>query len=194
MLPSDPHEVVDLEGAVKLKYYKLKETFSGAIQLENKPSVFDPPKPKPATVMTQTRSLLQEVIDAINEAYAGDFTDADLVIVQMVLPKILGNGKLRSAAAAHEQNVYVEGIFPGVLNKIVLEAYNENDKAFASLLNDKAKYMAFLKALANISYQEFKKPWATAQGTGQIAEWGASVGEEDDGAYLQAADDDGENG
>lgn len=194
LLPSDPHEVVDLEGAVKLKYYKLKETFSGAIQLENKPSVFDPPKPKPATVMTQTRSLLQEVIDAINQAYAGDFTDADLVIVQMVLPKILGNGKLRSAAAAHEQNVYVQGIFPGVLNKIVLEAYNENDKAFASLLNDKAKYMAFLKALANISYQEFKKPWATAQGTGQIAEWGASVGEEDDGAYLQAADDDGENG
>ncbi len=189
LLPSDPHEVVDLDGAVKLKYYKLKETFSGAIELEKKPTAFGPPKPKPATVMTQARSLLQEVINAINEAYAGEFTDADLVIVEMVLPKILGNGKLRSAAAAHEQNVYVEGIFPGVLDKIVLDAYSENDKAFASLLNNKAKYMAFLKALANLSYQEFHRKGKDSQ-----PEWGAAVTDEDDGAFRKAAEEDGEDG
>ena len=199
LLPSDSHEVLDLEGAIRLKYYKLKETFSGAIELEKKPSVFDSPKPKPTTVMTQARSLLQEVIDAINETYAGEFSDADLVIVEMVLPKILASGKLRSAAEAHEQNVYVEGIFPGVLDKIVLEAYSENDKAFASLLNNKAKYMAFLKALANISYLEFKKPRTSALDAGQVATasgigWGGAVAEESDGAYLKAAEEDGEDG
>ena len=157
LLPPDAHEVVDLEGAVKLKYYKLKETFSGAIELEKKPSIFDAPKPKPATVMTQARSLLQEVINAINEAYAGDFTDSDLVIVEMVLPKVLSSAKLKKAATANERNVYIEGIFPGVLDQIVLDAYRENDKAFDALLNDKAKYLAFLKALADISYVEFKK-------------------------------------
>ena len=149
--------MVDLEGAVKLKYYKLKETFSGSIKLEKKPSIFDAPKPKPATVMTQARSLLQEVINAINEAYAGDFTDSDLVIVEMVLPKVLSSVKLKKAATANERNVYIEGIFPGVLDQIVLDAYRENDKAFDALLNDKAKYLAFLKALADISYVEFKK-------------------------------------
>ena len=199
LLPSDSHEILDLDGAVKLKYYKLKETFSGAIELEKKSAVFDPPKPKQATVMTQTRSLLQKVIDAINEAYAGEFTDADLVIVEMVLPKILASGKLRSAAKAHEQNVYVEGIFPGVLDKIVLEAYSENDKAFASLLNNRSKYMAFLKALANISYMEFKKPRTSAAGTGKDSAapgigWGEAVPEESDGAFLNAAEEDGEDG
>ena len=199
LLPSDSHEILDLDGAVKLKYYKLKETFSGAIELEKKSAVFDPPKPKQATVMTQTRSLLQKVIDAINEAYAGEFTDADLVIVEMVLPKILASGKLRSAAKAHEQNVYVEGIFPGVLDKIVLEAYSENDKAFASLLNNRSKYMAFLKALANISYMEFKKPRTSAVGTGKDSAapgigWGEAVPEESDGAFLNAAEEDGEDG
>lgn len=199
LLPSDSHEILDLDGAVKLKYYKLKETFSGAIELERKSAVFDPPKPKQATVMTQTRSLLQKVIDAINEAYAGEFTDADLVIVEMVLPKILASGKLRSAAKAHEQNVYVEGIFPGVLDKIVLEAYSENDKAFASLLNNRSKYMAFLKALANISYMEFKKPRTSAAGTGKDSAapgigWGEAVPEESDGAFLNAAEEDGEDG
>lgn len=199
LLPSDSHEILDLDGAVKLKYYKLKETFSGAIELEKKSAVFDPPKPKPATVMKQTRSLLQKVIDAINEAYAGEFTDADLVIVEMVLPKILASGKLRSAAKAHEQNVYVEGIFPGVLDKIVLEAYSENDKAFASLLNNRSKYMAFLKALANISYMEFKKPRTSAAGTGKDSAapgigWGEAVPEESDGAFLNAAEEDGEDG
>ena len=158
LLPSDSHEILDLEGAVKLKYYKLKETFSGAIELEKKPAVFDSPKPKPATVMTQTRSLLQKVIDAINEAYAGEFTDADLVIVEMVLPKVLGNSKLKSAAAANDQKVYVEGIFPGILEKIVVDAYLENDKAFDLLLKDKEKYAAFMKALANLSYEEFHRP------------------------------------
>ena len=162
LLPPDAHEVVDLEGAVKLKYYKLKETFSGAIELEKKPSVFDAPKPKPATVMTQTRSLLQEVINAINEAYAGDFTDADLVIVEMVLPKVLSSAKLKKAATANERNVYVEGIFPDVLEKIVLEAYRENDKAFETLLNDKAKYLAFLRTLAEVSYGEFRRSKRTS--------------------------------
>ena len=190
MLPSDAHEVVDLEGAVKLKYYKLKETFSGSIALDKKPATFDLPQPKPSTVMIQAKRLLQQVIDAINEAYAGEFTDADLVIVEMVLPKILGDGKLASAAAAHEQNVYVEGIFPGVLDKIVLDVYSENDKAFASLLNDKTKYMAFLKALANFSYLEFKKKGKT----NVVADgWGAGIVEEDDGAYRKAAEEDGED-
>ena len=100
---------------------------------------------------------MQEVINAINEAYAGDFTDSDLVIVEMVLPKVLSSAKLKKAATANERNVYIEGIFPGVLDQIVLDAYRENDKAFDALLNDKAKYMAFLKALADLSYDEFKR-------------------------------------
>jgi hypothetical protein len=109
----------------------------------------------------------------------------------MVLPKILGNGMLASAAAAHEQNVYVEGIFPGILEKIVLEAYTENDKAFASLLNDKAKYMAFLKALANFSYLEFKKKRKVKKAPEDG--WGAQVVEEDDGACRNAAEEDSED-
>ena len=182
LLPSDSHEILDLEGAVKLKYYKLKETFSGAIELEKKPAVFDSPKPKPAT-----------------EAYAGEFTDADLVIVEMVLPKVLGNSKLKSAAAANDQKVYVEGIFPGILEKIVVDAYLENDKAFDLLLKDKEKYAAFMKALANISYLEFKKPRASSKGTRQVSAasgigWGEAVAEEGDGAYLSAAEKDVNDG
>ncbi len=191
LLPPDAHEVVDLEGAVKLKYYKLKETFSGSIALEKKPSVFEAPKPKPATVMTQAKSLLQEVINAINQAYAGDFTDADLVIVEMVLPRVLASAKLKKAASAHEKNVYVEGIFPDILNQIVLDAYRENDKAFDALLNDKSKYLAFLKTLAEVSYGEFRRGGAKKA---KRASWGEAVAEETDGAYLNAAEPGDENG
>lgn len=191
LLPPDAHEVIDLEGAVKLKYYKLKETFSGAIALEKKPSVFEAPKPKPSTAMTQAKSLLQEVINAINQAYAGDFTDADLVIVEMVLPKVLASAKLKKAASAHEKNVYVEGIFPDILSKIVLDAYAENDKAFDALLNDKPKYLAFLKTLAEVSYGEFRRK---GRKRANPAGWGAEVEEENDGAFLAAAEDGGEDG
>ena len=191
LLPPDAHEVIDLEGAVKLKYYKLKETFSGAIALEKKPSVFEAPKPKPSTAMTQAKSLLQEVINAINQAYAGDFTDADLVIVEMVLPKVLASVKLKKAASAHEKNVYVEGIFPDILSKIVLDAYAENDKAFDALLNDKPKYLAFLKTLAEVSYGEFRRK---GRKRANPAGWGAEVEEENDGAFLAAAEDGGEDG
>ena len=190
LLPPGAHKVVDLEGAVRLKYYKLKETFSGAIELEKKASVFDAPKPRPATVMTQAKSLLQEVINAINQAYDGDFTDADLVIVEMVLPKVLASAKLKKAASAHEKNVYVEGIFPDILGKIVLDAYTENDKAFDALLNNRAKYLAFLKTLAEVSYGEFRRKEAKKKSSG----WGGMAEEETDGVYLDAAEPGGENG
>ena len=153
--------------------------------------MFDAPKPKPATVMTQARSLLQEVINAINEAYAGDFTDADLVIVEMVLPKVLSSAKLKKAATANERNVYIEGIFPGVLDQIVLAAYRENDKAFDALLNDKAKYLAFLRTLAEVSYGEFRREGSKPA---KLARWGDEASEETDGAFLAAAEDGGEDG
>ena len=185
LLPSDGHEVVDLEGTVKLKYYKLEKTFAGAIQLKKEGGTFAAPTPKPATAMTQAKSLLQTVIDAINAAYNGNFTDDDLVIVEMVLPRVLKNEKLHNAATAQPEKVYVESIFPGVLDQIVLEAYRANDKAFGSLLENKEKYDVFMKALAALSYQEFKKQPKTAK---KKSGWGAA--EEDDGAYLLAAETD----
>ena len=71
----------------------------------------------------------------------------------------------------------------------MLDVYSENDKAFASLLNDKTKYMAFLKALANFSYLEFKKKSKKTVANN----WGAEIMEEDDGAYRKAAEEDGED-
>ncbi|MGM9991772.1 MAG: type I restriction endonuclease subunit R [Candidatus Bruticola sp.] len=35
LIPADPAEPVDLDGKLKLEYYKLQKTFSGAIQLDN---------------------------------------------------------------------------------------------------------------------------------------------------------------
>ena len=129
--------------------------------------------------------------------------DKQLQNTVMSFNPTLASNRLKRAASAHEKNVYVEGIFPDILNKIVLDAYAENDKAFDALLNDKSKYLAFLRTLAEVSYGEFRRKGGgrgalvvpDAGGSQFTATaWGDAAIEETDGAYLDAAEPGDGNG
>ena len=45
-VPKDPVELIDLEGKLKLEYYKLQKTFQGEIILEEAKTVYVPAKHK----------------------------------------------------------------------------------------------------------------------------------------------------
>ena len=42
LLPAETTDMVDLEGKLKLEYYKLQKTFAGAIELEHAKGVYEP--------------------------------------------------------------------------------------------------------------------------------------------------------
>ena len=181
MLPSDPVEKFDLSNSVKLTYYKLKETFTGSITLDKTKTVLPKPEVKPVTVMTQRKDLLQRVIDAINSEYVGEFTDNDRVIVEMILPVLCKNERLKKAASSQDENVYVTSAFPNEVDKAIMAAYEENDKAFAALLKNNEKYMIFRKVLAQLTYREFRR-------RSEALQEGGIIYPEMDGGYAKAAE------
>ena len=87
LIPADPVEPVDLDGKLKLEYYKFQKTFSGAIQLDNLDGRYVPAKQK-AVQGKKEKSTLDEIIEKINERYKGDFTDADRVMLSALHDKL----------------------------------------------------------------------------------------------------------
>ena len=167
LLPSDPHEKFELEDCVTLQYYKLKQTFSGAIKLGNRSMAYAAPQPKAPSVMEQRRDKLQAVIDQINSEYSGEFTEKDRVIMEMVVPILMQSRKLQIAAESQDENVYVTAAFPDEIDKAMMEALRQNDKAFDDLLHDHDKFAAFKLALAKYTYGEIQAR-AKAAKAGQV--------------------------
>lgn len=70
LLPPEPVDMVDLEGKLKLEYYKLQKTFEGAIELDEQKGVYEPAKKKGAMGL-DPKEPLDEIIDKINEKFKG---------------------------------------------------------------------------------------------------------------------------
>lgn len=80
LLPPTSGEPIDLEGKLKLEFYKLQKTFDGAIALQpDTKGVYEPAKLKGAMGLEQDEPL-DEIIQKINERYKGNFTDGDRVL------------------------------------------------------------------------------------------------------------------
>ena len=97
LLPKDPVELVDLEGKLKLEYYKLQKTFQGKIVLEEAKMVYVPAKHKGVKGMDE-KTPLDEVIAKINEKFKSNFTEGDKVILSSLREKLLSNKKLKKMA------------------------------------------------------------------------------------------------
>lgn len=59
LLPAETTDMVDLEGKLKLEYYKLQKTFAGSIELEQVKGVYEPAKQKGAMGLTQSRRWMR---------------------------------------------------------------------------------------------------------------------------------------
>ena len=153
LIPSDPVELVDLEGKLKLEYYRLKKTFEGQVDLE-----------KGATVMTPATKLglkgkdekkpLDEILKHINEKYSGEFTDGDKVVIQDLHDRLLKNKKLRKVAKGNDAQMFNQSMFTSYFDDAAQDGYAEAQQSYMSLFEDPAKYSAIKSALASVLYTE----------------------------------------
>ncbi len=155
LLPTDTTDPVDLEGKLKLEYYKLQKTYEGSIQLENANGVYVPADQKGAAGQ-QKKSPLDEIIERVNEKYKGQFTDGDRVIIGALHDKLVKNQKLQSSATTLDPVIFSESIFPQAFGEAAMESYTESQEGYASLFADKNKYQAIMGALAGIIYRELR--------------------------------------
>ncbi|MBO4619670.1 MAG: type I restriction endonuclease subunit R [Victivallales bacterium] len=157
LLPEDPTENIDLGKSLALEFYKLEQTFAGAIALEKKSKSLDPPEIKPAAPkMEEKRSLLDEVVAAINERYQGNFTDSDRVIIGDLLDRLLKDTKLRKIACSSDPQIFKDSQFPRFFDETAQEAYTESMERYTEMFEDKAKYIAIMNAVGAALYREFR--------------------------------------
>ena len=194
LLPKDPVELVDLEGKLKLEYYKLQKTFQGEIALDEAKTVYVPAKHKGVKGMDE-KTPLDEVIAKINEKFKGNFTEGDKVILSSLKDKLLSDKKLKKMAQSSDPQIFVESIFPKAFGTAAQDGYMEAQESYQSLFEDTAKYNAIMSALAEVVYREMRKKdiktldetgaytYEMPQNLSMVAETQAQYGEDNKGTF-----------
>ena len=156
LIPAEPVQMIDLEGALKLEFYKLEQTFKGEISLVDQSGVYEPADGKGKAVPEQ-KEPLEEVIQKINELFAGNFSDADRVLIYALHDKLKEDKKLQKIAKTSDPQVFKKSIFPKTFEEVAQDSYVEQTEAYTSLFQNRSKFNAIMSALAEILYKEFNK-------------------------------------
>ena len=161
LLPKTPHEKVDLNGKLSLEHHLFTIQPSGAIEL--KPTVEEKTikgeKGGTGTKQEEKRDLLDNIIDKINIMYAGNFSEADRVIVESIYDKMKTEGKsLEKQAKNSDVNMFANNIFPKQFEKVAQKCYMEQMEAFAKLFEDPQFYQRVMEEMGRAMYFNFKNP------------------------------------
>lgn len=156
LIPPEPTIEFDLDGKLKLEYYKLQKTFDGAIALTQAKGVYEPPKHKGA-LGQDAKEPLDEIIAKINERFKGEFTEADRVLLTALHTRLMGDKKLAAMARTADPQIFAESIFPKAFGTAAQDSYMESQETYTSLFEDQQKYNAIMSALADIVYREMRK-------------------------------------
>ena len=146
--------MLDLEGALKLEFYKLEETFKGGIGLTDESSGYEQKSGKGKAAPEQ-KEPLEEVIQKINELFGGNLDEADRVVIYALHDRLKDNKKLKKVAKTSDPQVFMESIFPKTFDEVAQDSYVEQTEAFISLFENRSKYQAIMSALATMMYREF---------------------------------------
>ena len=92
LLPKDQNEKVDLEGKLKLEYYKLYKTWEGDIDLDDAKGVYKDAEESGGNG-TDPKTPLEEIIEKINQKYKGNFTEGDKVLLTALQNKLFNDSK-----------------------------------------------------------------------------------------------------
>ena len=156
LIPPDKVQKWDLDDKVKLEYYKLQETFSGTIALDkNTGGAYEPATQKKAVPKKEQKSPIEEVIEKFNENYAGDISEADRILVGILMDKMCGNKKLQVSAQNDGEQIFEESTFPKVFAEVAQQAFKESQDTFRGLFTDSKKYKAVMQAMGAIMFKGF---------------------------------------
>ena len=160
LLPRISEKNFDLDGKLKLEFYKLEQTFKGDITLN--PTLEDETLENPKNLDNVGRpedkdELLENILNKINDRFKGIFTDGDKVIVETIYKKcIKGNKKLTQYAKKNDAEVFERSIFPEIFKKVAQECYTEQVQSFSKLFEDKNFYDSVMEETAREAYKELR--------------------------------------
>lgn len=158
LLPHDQKDKWDLDNKVRLEYYKLQHTFSGQIELDkNTAGEYETAKLKKNGSMKEVKSPFDEIIEKFNEAFAGDITEADRIIIGNLQKMLEGNAQLAKSAKQDTQQMFMQSIFPKIFGETARKAFMESNETYQSMFTDTMKYTTIMTAMAEVLFRELQK-------------------------------------
>lgn len=158
LLPLDEKDKWDLENKVRLEYYKLQHTFSGQITLDkNAAGEYETAKIKKSGRMKEKKSPFDEIIEKFNEAFAGDITEADRIIIGNLQKMLEYNSQLAKSAKRDTQQMFMQSIFPKIFGETARKAFKDSNETYQSLFTDTMKYTQIMMAMAEVLFKELQK-------------------------------------
>ena len=150
--------LLDLNSDVRLTHYRLQK--QGEQKLD--PATGEVVKLKPASatgtgkVQTDEERQLAEIVAKMNDLFAGDLTEADLVgYVTTIKGKLLESEKLAEQAASNSEEQFAMGDFKDVLTDLIIEGQENHNKIAEQLLKDERIFAAMQGMLASLVYRAF---------------------------------------
>ena len=156
LLPKNKIEAIDLEGKLKLTFYNLKQTFNGSVSLRKTDESEGLIQPQgsgiPIAILPEQR-YLEEIIKKVNDLYAGQFTEADNLLVRNIMDIIIKDEEVKKSAKANNEDMFVKSVFPKVFSEKTSKAYKESANSYKKLFESKEFYNAIMKSLGNVIYR-----------------------------------------
>lgn len=153
LLPKETGDKIDLEGKLKLEYYKLTKTFEGDIELEDAKGVYVDPEEGNGNG-TDPKTPLDEIIERINELFKGEFTEGDKVLITALQNKLLNDKKLIKSAQTSDYKIFSESVFPKAFQNAAMSSYSESKDTYKTLFENKEKYDTIMAVLADAFFKE----------------------------------------
>lgn len=145
-------KVIQLE----YEFYKYRCLDKDSIALEKDGTgQYETPTMKKGSAKQESKSQLEEVIEKFNEHYAGEITEGDRILAEILMSKMSKDDVLRKAAQQDGEQIFVNSVFSKAYDKTAMDAYKESSQAFSVLFSDPKKYAALKSVLAEIMYREF---------------------------------------
>jgi type I restriction enzyme R subunit len=156
LVPGEKVEMFDLEGKLRLDYYKLVKTHEGDIGLKEEKGVYESSE-KRSEAGKDEKSPLDIIIDRINARYSGNFTSGDRVLLSNLHDRMLADKKLmRKIRGAKDKQIFLSSIFPKIFDDAAAESYQESQETFSKLFEDSEKYEAIMTAIGEMLFAERK--------------------------------------
>lgn len=158
LLPPDQKDNWDLDNKVRLEYYKLQHTFSGSIELDKGTAgEYETAKLKKSGSMKEVKSPFDEIIEKFNEAYAGDITESDRIIIGNLQKMLEDNPQLAKSAKQDTEQMFMQSIFPKIFGETARKAFKESNETYQSMFTDTMKYGKIMAAMAEVLFKELQK-------------------------------------
>lgn len=156
LLTSDVEPVENIDDKVEMRFYKLKQAFEGSIALEMGQGSLKPAKRTERLAPNRKKDPLQILIERFNQAYSGDFTEGDAVVLDTLWKRMTDNPDVAESIKHDGEQIFQTSLLPKLFNDMAMKAYQENVDAFTSLFEDRQKYQAMMRTLGQLLVDKYR--------------------------------------